>query len=227
MRSVLYGQKSEICPTPLAPVPCYEECEHTDYVFSQTLPFIGNPFYLESLLRGQLRIAENLIEEFCSPLEICKLGEVLGFSCVQCDYVQNRAYLICPPDPIVCGDCQYDLITPCHEPITNICDPELDICQRCTFTTVDFSTAGPLFDIYSNIVNALIQFNGIANWLGIDQMAKLIFGNDAKVIAFQNGTYYVFITVTETIRNALLIIKNLLPVPIGANIEFVENEVCA
>lgn len=217
VRSRLYGNKSQNCPQPIEPVPCYEPCEHTAYVLSKSLPLIGNPFYLESLLRGQLKVAESFLAKLCNPLEICKEGETLGFPCVQCGFVAIPSFSLCACEYFECNNVVYEIINPCVS-------IEAPICQKkCLTTSVDFSTAEDSFDLYTKIINAIKSFQGSANWSGLNDFVKLVYGEDAKVVTFINGVYYLNIgrEMSEFETNTINIIKRVFPVPIGAEIKFV------
>lgn len=222
VRTRVYGKKTTNCPSPVRFVPCYEPCEHTDFVVSQALPFIGDPFYLESLLRGQLKVAEKFLAELCQPLDICKLGEILGFPCVQCGYVVQPAFSICPNESFHCGDSFYTTLNPSQ----SICAP---LCNdKCITGAIDFSTAEDSFALYFKIATALKSFKGNANWSGLDEFVKLVFGDNANLVTFKEGIYYLDVgrALSNFEFNALNIIKRVFPAPIGADIIFVEGKYC-
>ncbi len=220
VRSNIYGLTSSNCPLLLVPQLCYEHCAHTNYVLNQTLPLIGNPEYLESLLKGILKTQEHFIQAVCEyQPDLCKLGEILGFPCVQCGYVIQPVFDLCPTYGIECGDTKYSTVDPCKSLCTPLCSKE------CISTTFDFTTSGESLALYESIITALVTFNGEANWSGIDQFIKLVFGDEAGVVTFQAGTYYLSIgrEMTEFETNAANIILSAFPVPIGANVQFVER----
>lgn len=209
--------------------PCYEECDHSQRIFDE-VKLLGNQPYLLELLKGVLKTQEQFIECLCRmckvnsdtglyECDICYLGDLIGFPPVQCGFVGVDRDINCDPDfsDLFCNPEKTKILRCCGLDQMCVCHINLDI----RTTTIDFCETEQGLELYTRIVNALINFNGSASLGGIEEIASEILPN-SKVVKIENGIIYLYV---ENLTNyewaSLPIIINALPVPIGMEIELV------
>lgn len=203
------GNKSQDCSQPI----CYDTCapcEHKQYVFDQSEPFNGLAPNLVALTEAVLDVHDAYIAELCNlELDICKRGELAGFPCVQCGFIDPSCVTYGDPLflPTVCAEC------PCFRP--------LDFSQ-CNQVSVDLSVVVP--DIYARIILALEQLSGRYANGGTLADFFLAFLPQSNLLFFKDSTYHFSLGSSDSqVLSILPLLISLAPVPIGTKVQFYIN----
>lgn len=238
----IVGVTSSNCPTDdCYQADCYTPCEHRTKVIDSV---VARPqrkqAFLYDLIWSILEVQEELNQQFCADPDITEVGTAIGFAPVQCGYLEHCAgkVILCPVDtcygceePIQtscdgfgtpdCEPCQYHELTPYMTSCcgNNSCDDKTTCPPDKTW--VDLSQ-GDYLPIYTELVNYLNCATGTAGGENVNAFAESLGG---KLLGIRDGVYSVELPNTFEIRSIVEILKNIIPLPIGAGVKFYV-EVC-
>lgn len=203
------GLSSVGCPE----VECYDTCapcEHKNYVFANSTPLSGRSTNLLAIVNAVLEVHEEYLQRLCDyQLDICKRGELVGFPCLQCGFIDPSCITYGESIflPSACAEC------PCFRPV------EFSNCQ---ISTVDLSVVVP--DLYPLIVDALEELSGgFASGRTLQTFFQK-FLPDSGLLFFRDSTYHFSLGNASTEALSILpLLINLAPVPFGAQVLFYIN----
>lgn len=217
MRNTISGNLASNCePAPLDA--CYVPCQITDAVFDAIQPMPERRPILSALVQSLANVGEDVIRAMCEDTPaLCYIAFGLGIDCVQCQIVSKK-FSPCPLYSFECDGLTYAEFNPCE----SVCEP---ICNtRCLTMQIDLTASVDGANLLSAIVTAIVTNNDdCANWTGISNFIKVVFGATAEVIAFQNNTYFIHAgrLLTDFEESMLPFILSVIPAPIGTTIKLV------
>jgi len=203
------GNKSQGCPE----IRCYDTCsvcEHKNYVFENSTPLSGQSNLLLAVIESVLTVHEEYIQCLCDYEQtVCQRGEVVGFPCMQCGFINPDCISYGEPIflPEQCSEC------PCFRPV---------MFDNCEIMTADVSVVLP--DVYPEIVNALEELSGgFANGSTMESFFQK-FLPESNLLFFKDSTYHFSLgNADNSILSILPLLINIAPVPFGARVLFYIN----